>query len=101
MNDNDLAEFIVLQNNLPAFREWQSMTQDYLADLGIMVQAVYSWHINNSGRYTPGAYVEPEHNSEKFNGESTPSDDTGPTLMEYVGAERLPSPWQPTRCLSE
>lgn len=56
IHNNDLADFIVLQNNLPDFGEWQRTAQAYVVDLGIMVQGVYSWHIKNSGRYIPGAF---------------------------------------------
>lgn len=63
IHDRDLEEFIRLQSNLPDFGEWQRTAQEYVTDLGIMVQGVYSWHTKNSGRYVPGAYVEPEHES--------------------------------------
>lgn len=62
-HDRDLDEFIILQNNLPAFGKWQRLTQEYTTDLGVMLQGVYSWHIKNSQRYMPGAYVEPEYAS--------------------------------------
>lgn len=39
------------------------MAEQYATDVGVMVQGVYSWHIKNTGRYCPGAYVEPEHGS--------------------------------------
>lgn len=61
IHDAHLAEFVELQNNLLDFGEWQSAAQEYATDLGIMVQGVYSWHVKNTGRYSPGAYVEPEH----------------------------------------
>jgi hypothetical protein len=65
IHDEDLEEFIRLQNNLPDFGQWQRTAQEYVIDLGIMVQGVYSWHTKNTGRYVPGAYVEPECNSSK------------------------------------
>ncbi|KAH7142173.1 isoprenoid synthase domain-containing protein [Dactylonectria macrodidyma] len=61
IHDADLDEFIQLQNSLPDFGPWQPAAQEYARDLGIMVQGVYSWHTKSSGRYVPGAYVEPEH----------------------------------------
>ena len=60
IHNDDLADFIALQNNLPDFGEWQRTTQAYVVDLGILVQGVYSWHSKNSGRYVPGAFVHLE-----------------------------------------
>jgi hypothetical protein len=60
IHDVDLAEFVRLQNTLPCFGKWQSTIESYVEDLGTMVQGVYSWHVMNTGRYLPGAYVEPE-----------------------------------------
>jgi hypothetical protein len=65
-HNRDLDEFITLQNNLPTFERWQRMAQDYVTDLGIMLQGVYSWHIKSSQRYVPGAYVEPEYACSEF-----------------------------------
>ncbi|RJQ85486.1 terpene synthase family protein [Amycolatopsis panacis] len=65
-HDRDLDEFITLQDNLPVFGKWQRMAQEYVTDLGAMLQGVYSWHIKNSSRYRPGAYVEPEYASSEF-----------------------------------
>ncbi|KAM0431512.1 hypothetical protein ACHAPT_005490 [Fusarium lateritium] len=65
IHDEDLEEFIRLQNNLPDFGQWQQTAQEYVTDLGIMVQGVYSWHTKSTGRYVPGAYVEPEYKSSK------------------------------------
>lgn len=61
IHDTDLAEFISLQNSLPDFGEkWQLMAQEYVTDIGVMLQGIYSWHVKGSGRYVPDAYVEPE-----------------------------------------
>ncbi|KAJ3495097.1 hypothetical protein NLG97_g3642 [Lecanicillium saksenae] len=59
IHDDALRELIRLQVNLPDFGPWQQMATEYAADLGVMVQGVYMWHINKTGRYVPGAYVEP------------------------------------------
>lgn len=56
-----LGEFLSLQNNLPDFGPWQQTATEYAADLGVMVQGVYAWHTQKTGRYIPGAYVEPVH----------------------------------------
>ena len=62
VHDETLAEFIRIQSNLPDFgAEWKQLAQEYVNDLGIMIQGVYKWHTHASGRYVPGAYVEPEH----------------------------------------
>ncbi|PWI65677.1 hypothetical protein PCL_06882 [Purpureocillium lilacinum] len=60
VHDADLAEFVQLQSELPDFGQWQQKAKDYVADLGTLVQGVYAWHVKNTGRYVPGAYVEPE-----------------------------------------
>jgi hypothetical protein len=60
IHDLHVAEFVRLQNALPCFGTWQPVAEDYVIDLGIMIQGVYSWHVKNTGRYLPGAYVEPE-----------------------------------------
>lgn len=60
IHDLELAEFVELQNALPCFGRWQSVVESYVVDLGIIVQGSYSWHIKNTERYLPGAYVEPE-----------------------------------------
>ncbi|MGW6413041.1 terpene synthase family protein [Streptomyces vinaceus] len=65
-HDRDLEEFLTLQGNLPVFGKWQRMAQEYVTGLGVMVQGVYSWHVENSQRYIPGAYVEPEYTSSEF-----------------------------------
>jgi hypothetical protein len=78
IHDEDLDEFIRLQNNLPDFGQWQRTAQEYALDLGIMVQGVYSWHTKNTGRYVPGAYVEPESKSSKAVGDGASSSVTAP-----------------------
>lgn len=61
IHDAHLCEFQYLQANLPCFGQWQQLVMDYVDDLGIMIQGVYSWHVKSTGRYVPGAYVEPEY----------------------------------------
>ena len=61
LHDAHLNEFLYLQAKLPDFGEWHQTAMDYVKDLGTMVQGVYSWHIRSTGRYIPGAYVEPEY----------------------------------------
>ncbi|MEU6642871.1 hypothetical protein ABZ863_10005 [Saccharomonospora sp. NPDC046836] len=65
-HDNDLREFMSLQEHLPYFGEWHDRAQSYVRQLGIMIQGTYMWHVTNCGRYAPGAYVEPEHDSREF-----------------------------------
>lgn len=60
IHDLDLAELIRLQDNLPCFGEWQPTVESYVADLGTLIQGVYSWHVVYTGRYLPGAYVQPD-----------------------------------------
>lgn len=62
-HDRLLEEFLVLQENLPHFGQWQEMTCDYVHTIGIMVRGVYAWHTNDRSRYVPGGYVEPEYQS--------------------------------------
>ncbi|KAF7517500.1 hypothetical protein PCG10_001178 [Penicillium crustosum] len=59
IHDETLSEFTRLQESLPDFGPWQQTANEYAADLGVMVQGVYMWHTNKTGRYVPGAYVEP------------------------------------------
>lgn len=101
IHDLHLAEFITLQNNLPDFGEWQSTAQDYATDLGMMVQGVYSWHIKNTGRYSPGAYVEPEHDSDKFKRRTRASGDAEPTAEDAGAESTVMSPsWNSVKRLS-
>lgn len=65
-HDQDLDEFLVLCDNLPRFGACQDLVRSYTQALGVMIQGVYAWHVENSGRYVPGAYVEPEHSSQEF-----------------------------------
>ena len=65
-HDRDLDEFLVLCDNLPHFGAYHELAHSYTDALGVMIQGVYAWHVENSGRYTPGAYVEPEHRSQEF-----------------------------------
>lgn len=65
-HDRDLHEFLVLCDNLPRFAGWQELVHRYTDALGVMIQGVYAWHVENSGRYVPGGYVEPEHTSRDF-----------------------------------
>ena len=82
IHDQDLAEFIVLQNHLPNFGKWQHTMEDYVTDLGILIQGVYDWHIVNSGRYIPGAYVEPEYDNKEFTRETQLFENAGHVSME-------------------
>lgn len=73
IHDDALAEFVVLQKNLPDFGEWQSTAEDYVEDLGVALQGIYAWHIKASGRYVPGGYVEPQHKSQEFTWDTQPA----------------------------
>ncbi|KAK6333075.1 hypothetical protein TWF718_010899 [Orbilia javanica] len=64
IHNEALDELIWLQNALPDFGEWQHTAQEYVNDLGVLVQGVYSWHTQSSGRYAAGAYVEPEYQAD-------------------------------------
>jgi hypothetical protein len=65
-HDQDLNEFLVLRENLPHFGACQELAHGYADALGVMIQGVYAWHVENCGRYVPGAYVEPERTSQEF-----------------------------------
>ncbi|WP_143658674.1 terpene synthase family protein [Streptomyces sp. IMTB 2501] len=65
-HDRDLREFVVLCDHLPDFGADQDCTRRYAKALGIMIQGAYAWHVENSGRYIPGTYVEPERDSRDF-----------------------------------
>lgn len=60
IHDDFLKEFLVLQEHLPSFNQWQNMVYDYVQDLGVMVAGVYAWHTNDTSRYVNGGYVEGE-----------------------------------------
>lgn len=60
MHDDFLKEFLILQEHLPCFNQWQNMVYNYVQDLGVMVAGVYAWHINDTSRYVNGGYVEGE-----------------------------------------
>ncbi|MGN7783885.1 terpene synthase family protein [Niabella sp. 22666] len=64
LHDNYLKEFLLLQEYLPPFDQWQNMVYDYIQDLGIMVSGVYAWHTHDTSRYVNGGYVEGEYVSE-------------------------------------
>ncbi|KAL3958114.1 hypothetical protein ACCO45_008692 [Purpureocillium lilacinum] len=85
VHDADLAEFVQLQSELPDFGQWQQKAKDYVADLGTLVQGVYAWHVTNTGRYVPGAYVEPE---DKVQLEATATEKNSP-LSAYDAVGRL------------
>lgn len=61
VHNNYLKEFILLQEHLPVFGQWQDMACNYVKDLGIMVAGVYAWHTNDTTRYVPGGYVDGEY----------------------------------------
>lgn len=94
IHDEDLEEFIRLQNALPDFGPSQRLAQEYARDLGIMLQGVYSWHTKSTGRYVPGAYVEPEH--EKKTDDSGSKLAIGPSPPYMYGRVVRPV-WQPVR----
>ncbi|KAF3197004.1 hypothetical protein TWF106_010853 [Orbilia oligospora] len=61
IHNESLDELIRLQNTLPDFGEWQKIAQEYADDMGVLLQGVYSWHIQSGSRYVAEADVEPEH----------------------------------------
>ncbi|KAF3282722.1 hypothetical protein TWF970_001464 [Orbilia oligospora] len=61
IHNESLDELIRLQNTLPDFGEWQNIAREYADDMGVLVQGIYSWHIQSSSRYVAGAHAEPEH----------------------------------------
>lgn len=61
IHDNYLKEFLLLQDHLPPFGEWQNMVSDYILDLGVMISGIYAWHTNDTSRYVNGGYVEGEY----------------------------------------
>ncbi|KAJ6780317.1 hypothetical protein PWT90_09913 [Aphanocladium album] len=60
IHNDTLREFTRLQENLPDFGPWHQTATEYARDLGVMVQGVYAWHTNKTGRYVPGAHQEYE-----------------------------------------
>ncbi|KAJ6437454.1 glycoside hydrolase family 76 [Purpureocillium lavendulum] len=86
VHDADLAEFLQLQRQMPDFGEWREIAQQYVADLGIMIQGVYAWHVKNTGRYVPGAYVEPEH---KKRGETKVPEKNSPSHANAMGVRLI------------
>ncbi|PSL21416.1 terpene synthase family protein [Dyadobacter jiangsuensis] len=65
-HDKLLKEFLILHENLPNFGQWQHLAYDYVHAIGIMIQGVYAWHTNDTARYVPGGYVEPEYQNAKM-----------------------------------
>lgn len=66
VHDRFLDEFLLLQQNLPSFGRWQTLADDFIDHLGIMVHGLYVFHITTT-RYNEGYYVEPEYVSPEFN----------------------------------
>ncbi|MCY0978291.1 hypothetical protein PGH12_02720 [Chryseobacterium wangxinyae] len=60
IHDDYLKQFLILQEHLPPFGEYQSNVYDYVQDLGTMISGVYAWHTNDTSRYIDGGYVEGE-----------------------------------------
>lgn len=60
IHDEYLKEFLILQEHLPPFGEYQNEVYNYIQDLGIMIAGVYAWHTNDTSRYVNGGYVEGE-----------------------------------------
>jgi len=65
-HDEYKKEFMLLYDNLPNFGQWNEMAKDFVHALGICLQGVYSWHVNDKHRYAPGGYVEGEFESREF-----------------------------------
>ncbi len=65
IHDQYLKEFLVLQDHLPPFGNWQREVYSYVQDLGIMIAGVYAWHTHDTSRYVNGGYVEGEFSSQK------------------------------------
>ncbi|UNI24970.1 hypothetical protein JDV02_010683 [Purpureocillium takamizusanense] len=82
VHNADLAEFIHLQSRLPDFGPWRLKTQGYVTDLGTLIQGVYAWHVKDTGRYAPGAYVEPEDGVQL---DTTPTDKYSTPSTDGVG----------------
>ncbi|MFF0145171.1 terpene synthase family protein [Amycolatopsis sulphurea] len=59
LHDQALHEFILLQENLPDFGEWQAKAKIYAADLGTNVQGIYTWHHRDALRYRPAPTSNP------------------------------------------
>lgn len=65
LHDAYLKEFLLLQEHLPPFGEWQEMARAYIQDQGVMIAGVYAWHTNDTSRYVNGGYVEGEYISKE------------------------------------
>lgn len=51
VHDNDVAEFVVLQNNLPDFGEWNERTAKVVEYLSLMISGLNTWYLNDTLRY--------------------------------------------------
>jgi hypothetical protein len=53
LHDDRLAEFVLLQENLPDFGEWQNLAERYVHDLGTNIQGIWRWQHTDTLRYIP------------------------------------------------
>lgn len=65
VHDSYLDQFQLLHDHLPDFGPWQTLAEDYVLHLGVMVQGLLTYHLTTT-RYQPGSYVEPEYLSPNF-----------------------------------
>lgn len=61
LHDAEVAEFMSLAASLPDFGGYQAAVVAYVRLLGAMVQGQLSWYLNDTVRYAPGGYAEPEY----------------------------------------
>lgn len=62
IHDADLAEFIILQENLPDFGTYQQQVYDYIKAIGTMIQGVNTFYIIDTARYAHEGFAWPERN---------------------------------------
>ncbi|SHM64168.1 terpene synthase family protein [Chryseobacterium polytrichastri] len=51
IHDNDVAEFVALQNNLPDFGEWSERTTKVVEYLSLMISGLNTWYLKDTLRY--------------------------------------------------
>lgn len=61
IHNNDLDEFLSLQQALPDFGEYNRPVSNYIQDMGLFLQGQKTWYEHHTTRYQPGGYVASEY----------------------------------------
>jgi|GEM_PF-6466052 len=61
LHNEELEEFITLQDQLPDFGTYETAVRNYIYHLALMVQGERAWYMKDTPRYAPGGYAEPEY----------------------------------------